>query len=123
MSEFDLPGGDDHHICIVSVPETRYVYQQQATTSINYWESVAGKEMTQSPWREKTQNDNREKTPDLYREKTPPDLYTEKTPDPSRRMMICVVSRTNVCPVSGLTLDEAAAFLAGVRARRAADRR
>jgi len=34
-----------------------------------------------------------------------------------------VVSKTNVCPVSGLTLDEAAAFLAGVRARRAADRR
>jgi len=34
-----------------------------------------------------------------------------------------VVSETGVCPVAGLTLDEAAAFLAGVRARRAADRR
>ena len=34
-----------------------------------------------------------------------------------------VVSKSNVCPVAGLTLDEAAAFLAGVRARRAADRR
>jgi len=34
-----------------------------------------------------------------------------------------VVSTTDVGPVSGLTLDEAAAFLAGVRARRAADRR
>jgi len=33
------------------------------------------------------------------------------------------MSETDVCPVSGLTLDEAAAFLAGVRARRAADRR
>ena len=29
------------------------------------------------------------------------------------------MSETDVCPVSGLTLDEAAAFLAGVRARRA----
>ena len=34
-----------------------------------------------------------------------------------------VVSETDVGPVSGLTLDEAAAFLAGVRARRAAYRR
>jgi len=34
-----------------------------------------------------------------------------------------VMSKTNICPVSGLTLDEAAAFLAGVRARQAADRR
>ena len=33
------------------------------------------------------------------------------------------MSETDVCPVSGLTLDEAAAFLAGVRARRAADHR
>jgi len=36
---------------------------------------------------------------------------------------VIVVSETDVCPVAGLTLDEAAAFLAGVRARRAADRR
>jgi len=35
-----------------------------------------------------------------------------------------VTSETDVCLVLGLTLDEAAAFLAGVReARRAADRR
>ena len=38
-------------------------------------------------------------------------------------IVVDVVSETNVCPVAGLTLDEAAAFLAGVRARRAADRR
>jgi len=40
-----------------------------------------------------------------------------------KKVKYIVGSKTTVCPVSGLTLDEAVAFLGGVRARRAAYRR